>query len=184
MTSIDTSIAPPAVEDDLEAELIPLRRARRLPVVTVLLALAAVAGAAFLGGVELQKHRGGGGSRAVLGAGGAAAGAGRRAGRFGGAGAAAGFATGSVTLIKGDTIYVTDASGNTVEVATAGATVSKTVTATAKSISPGDTVVVRGSQGANGTLQASEITLGGAGGGSGGGGFGGGATGFGGGSDG
>lgn len=187
MTSIDSGLVPASVpeDDDLETELLPLRRRRRLPLLTAFLALAAVAGGAFVGGVEIQKHYGAsGGSTARTGAASAAA-ATARAGRgfFSRAGAAGGVTTGQVTLVKGSTLYVTDFSGNTVKVTTSGARVTKSVTANAKSISPGDTVVVAGTTQANGTIAARTISLGGASSGFGGSsGSSGGATGFGGGS--
>ena len=68
------------------------------------------------------------------------------AGGFGG-GAAGGLTTGEVSYLSGNTLYVTTAEGNTVKVtAPAGTTVSKTVSTDVKSIHPGDTVLVRGSQ--------------------------------------
>ena len=81
-----------------------------------------------------------------------------------------------MTLIKGTTLYVTDTSGNTVKVTTSAAsTVTKTVATNVKSIRPGQTVVVRGTQQKNGNITAESITIGGTGGGFGG--FGGGGGG-------
>src|SRR5438445_7307078 len=140
-------------DDEFETDVLPVRRRPRLPIVTALLVLVAIAAAAFAGGVEIQKHYGAASastaSPAVAAArGGGFAGFGQRGGAagFGGAGAgnAGGTSTaGLVTLIKGSTLYVTDFSGNTIKVSTPkGLKVSKTVTSSVKSIHPGDSVVV------------------------------------------
>ena len=56
MTSIDSGFDPASLpDDDLEAELPPLRRRRRLPLLTAALALAVVAAGAFIGGVEIAE---------------------------------------------------------------------------------------------------------------------------------
>jgi hypothetical protein len=184
---------------DYDPEPLPLPRRRRLPVLTAILGVAVVGAATFVAGAEAQKHWG-----AASSSGNGGANASSFASRFGRTGTTAGSATaggfaggggatiGTVTAIKGSTLYVTDTSGNTVKVtAPTGTTVSKTVTTSLKGVNPGDTVVVRGTAAANGNVTAQQITIGGAGGGfggfggrssSGGGGFGNApATGFGGG---
>jgi hypothetical protein len=141
-------------------DVLPVRRRPRLSILTALLVLAAIAAAAFVGGVEIQKHYGassastsGASSAAAARAGGGFAGFGARGAGGGGApggsggggaGAAGGTSTaGLVTLIKGSTLYVTDFSGNTIKVSTPkGLKVSKTVTSSVKGIHPGDSVVV------------------------------------------
>ena len=196
MASAGNDVPPPMSFDEYETEALPLPRRRRLPLLTALLALAVVAGGAFIGGVEVQKHEGG---TSAGGNGGAAAAIAARFGRGGatsttgtsttatGASGRGGFAGGGATVgtveaIKGSTLYVTDSSGNTVKVTTSAASnVTKTVDATVKGINPGDTVVVRGTQASDGTIAAQTISVGTAGAG---GGFfgrgGGGASGFGG----
>ena len=70
---------------------------------------------------------------------------------------------GNRPAIKGTTLYVADASGNTVKVtASSGSRVTKTVSSTITfgAIHPGDSVVVRGTQQGNGTIAADSITLG------------------------
>jgi hypothetical protein len=147
-------------DDAFETDVLPVRRRPRLPIVTALLVLAAIAAAAFVGGVEIQKHYGASSAStsAASGAAGATRGGGfagfagrgatrgRAFGGFGGggAGAAGGTTTaGLVTLIKGSTLYVTDFTGNTIKVSTPkGLRVSKTVTSSVKNIHPGDSVVV------------------------------------------
>jgi hypothetical protein len=196
MSTIDTSIPVPDDEpdDDVAAELeaLAIRRRRKLPRVTLALCVAIVGAGAFIGGAEAQKHLGSSPSSGTTGGAAASGFAARFRGAAGGrtANAFGGGATiGSVTAIKGSTLYVTDTSGNVVKVSTSAASqVSKTTTGTVKDIRPGDTVVVRGTQGKNGTIAASSISLGGGigagtfgggGGAAGGGSANGGATGFG-----
>ncbi|HVV58581.1 MAG TPA: hypothetical protein VHC45_09475 [Gaiellaceae bacterium] len=197
-------------EDDFVTEILA-RRKRRTPKLTLTLAVLVVAAAAFIGGIEAQKHwghssaagGGGGGNRAtslaalasrfgITGAAGASAsrrfggtgggatgfggasgsgatgfGGGSRATGFGGGGAAGfgGFGGGSatvgtVTLIKGSTLYVTDASGNTVKVKTSpSSTVTKTVQGSIKTVLPGQTVTVLGTAGKDGTVTARSISV-------------------------
>jgi hypothetical protein len=164
------SDAPTAVNEGLAAELLARRR-KKLPALTAALALAVAIALGLIGGVEAQKHWGASSSAAAAGRpagfagfagrGGGAPGGG--AGGFAGLGGAAGRGTnGTVTLIKGSTLYVTDASGNTVQVkTTAGSTVKKTVSGTIKSVHPGDSVTVTGTQNSDGSYSASAITIGG-----------------------
>jgi hypothetical protein len=165
------------LHDGLAAELVKRRR-KKLPALTVALALAAAIAAGAILGVEAQKHWGsstsatstrgfpsgfpgaGGGSASgsgfPSGAGFGAAGAG-----FGAAGFAAGGTSGTVTLIKGSTLYVTDTSGNTVLVHTSATSrVSKTVAGTVKSVHPGDSVTVVGTKNKNGSYSARQVTIG------------------------
>jgi hypothetical protein len=193
MSTLDTSLPVPAEEpdDDVAAELedLALRRRRKLPRVTLALAVALVGAGAFIGGAEAQKHLGSTPASSSSGTGAALAsrfrGANVTAGRQGTFAAGGGGTFGTVTAIKGSTLYITDSSGNVVKVSTSAASqVTKTTTGTVKDIKPGDSVVVRGSQGKNGTIAADSISLGGAGavtfGGGGGSAANGGATGFGG----
>ncbi len=176
MTSIDPGYAALPDDDEFETEILPVRRSRRLPLLTALLALSLVAAGAFIGGVEIQKHYGGAtsnGNAATANSrlAGFAAARGRTGSPTGApaAGAAGRFAaagtTGVVTLIKGSMLYLTDFSGNIVKVSTRGSKVTKTVAASVRAVHPGDTVVVRGAKQKNGTYRASSITLGDAGGG-------------------
>lgn len=160
----------PATSDDLAAELLRRRR-RRLPVLTATLALVVAIAAGIVGGVEIQKHRGSGTTaagtaRSAFASRFAASGATGRGG-FGGFGGAAGFGgggsttSGTVTLIKGSTLYVTDASGNTVLVHTKPTSrVTKTETGTLKTVHPGDTVTVAGTAASNGSVTATSISIG------------------------
>ena len=157
------------MDDEFVAEILPRRR-RRLPVLTALLAFLTVAGLAFLGGVEVQKHYGKAPSSSSNGAfaGRAAAflaardGTGGGGGGFGGAGCGAlgGGTAGTVTLIKGTTLYVTDSTGNTVMVHTAAdSRVTKSVAGTLKAVHPGDVVSVTGAQAADGSYTARAISI-------------------------
>ncbi|MGH2933238.1 MAG: hypothetical protein ACRDL2_01800 [Gaiellaceae bacterium] len=192
MSTLDSDLPIPAEEPDddveLELEALALRRRRKLPRVTLVLTLAVIGAGAFIGGAEAQKHlgtsSGSGGSNASSLASrfrNTSTTSGRTAGGFGTFGG--GTTVGSVTAIKGSTLYVTDTSGNTVKVTTsARSQVTKSVTGTMKDIHPGDTIVVRGTAQKNGDVAADSITLGGAAASGGATGFGnnGGATGFGG----
>ena len=84
---------------------------------------------------------------------------------------------GTVTVVQGNTLYVTDATGNTVKVTTnSGTTITKTATGTMQDLAPGQSVVIRGVQSSVGVYAAQSVSEGAAGlaGGFGGGGFGGG----------
>jgi hypothetical protein len=188
VATIESNLPPDSFVDDGETLVLPRRRGfSRL---NIALSVLAIGAGAFLVGAEVQKHWGvsSGGTASGSGFGAFAA---RRAatgggsttrgfGGFGGSGGG-GFTTGTVTAIKGDVLYVTDTSGNTVKVVAPSTTrVSRTVTSSVKSIDPGADVVVVGSTQKNGEVAATSITLGGAGAGLARGGFGGGgATGFG-----
>jgi hypothetical protein len=168
----------PAGDDGVwieEPQELPSRPRRRLltPASGALVAvLLTVAG--FVSGVLVEKGQ----ASSTSSAGGAGAGAAARFGRLGGggasrgssasggiAGAGVGGATiGQVAFIQGTTLYVTDTQGATVKVTTShGSTVTKSVTTSAKSIHPGETVVVTGTTGAHGTVSAESIRVGGAG---------------------
>jgi hypothetical protein len=172
--------------DDDEEDL-PVRPVRkRLGPFSLLLIGAVVAAGAFYGGVVTEKNHvsattvtAAAASRArtaATTAGGAGAtGAAGAAGRTGAAGAAgaggaaaaggAGATIGTVKLIDGTNVYVQDATGTITKVATtAQSTISITSTGTTKNIKPGDTVVVTGPTAADGTVNATSIRDGGAGG--------------------
>jgi hypothetical protein len=155
---------------------LPPRPRRRLlaPLPVALLAVLMIA-CGFIAGVLVEKDQGSSGGagaastaglasrfaalrgRAATGAGGSASATPTTAG-----GAAT---VGQVAFVDGDTLYVTTAEGNTVKVTTSpGSTVTKTVKASVGGIHPGETVVVTGASGQNGTISASSIRIGAAGG--------------------
>jgi hypothetical protein len=167
-----TKIQQPRSPDGLAGELLARRR-KRMPMLTLALIVLAAAAAAFIGGIEAQKHWGKSSTSssgipsslaAAFSSGGFPGGASNRSGAggfpggFGGANAT----TGTVTLIKGTTIYVTNAAGNTVLVKTsARSRVSKSVAGSVKTIHPGDSVTVTGSQNKDGSISARQVTIGG-----------------------
>jgi hypothetical protein len=164
MTSTASPVAPPA-DDEIVTQILARRR-RRLPVVTLVLGIAVVIGAGFVGGAYAQRHYGstssGSGNTGNLSA--LRSQFASRLGRTGGGGTfsfggGAAPTVGTVTLIKDNDIYVTTSTGSTVIVHAAKATVSKSVTGTVKSILPGDTVSVTGTAGANGSTTASAISI-------------------------
>jgi len=166
-------------EDDPEE--VPRRPRRKLfsPVPVALLVILLVA-CGFFAGVEVEKSNsssssssglaaglsalrsrfGGTGTAARTGSTGTSGFPGAAGGGFAGGGfAGAGVTTGEVSYVSGDTLYVTSGE-NTVKVKVpSGTTVSKTVSTSVKSVHPGDTVVVRGSQGKNGSVTASSLSI-------------------------
>jgi DNA-binding beta-propeller fold protein YncE len=164
-------------------ELLPRRPRRRLIGVggnALALALLGVllAACGFIGGVLIEKGEtsssSSGGSaasslisrfRSLRGGG---AGGGSSAGFTAASGSRTGFArptAGTVAYLAGHTLYVTNAEGNTLKIITSAATsVTKTVKSSVKGIHPGETVTVTGEAGANGTVSAESISVGGGGG--------------------
>jgi hypothetical protein len=154
----------PDWEDFDEAESGPRRRRPRVRKETALLVVVLLAGAGFLGGVEVEKHhlssstsgaastlarafsRTGATGGARTGAAGAGFGGFGGAGFSGGAGAGGGSTTtGTVSAVNGSTLYVSETSGNTVAVhVPSSAAVTKSQTVSLKSIKPGDSVIVTG----------------------------------------
>jgi hypothetical protein len=188
-TAPDTSVLEhePAEEQDEwldESEELPRRPRRRIlaPIPLALLAALLIA-CGFIAGVEVQKGQTSSGSGTAAGAGagvasrlaalgvrpsgaGATGSASSAGGSKGAAGAvpgsagAGGVTTGEVAYVRGNTLYVTNSQGNTVKVsAAAGSKVTKTVGTTAGSIHPGQTVVVLGSAGKNGSISATSISV-------------------------
>lgn len=94
-----------------------------------------------------------------------AAGGGTAGGTGAGAGAgagAAGLTFGTVKLVDGDTIYLTDAQGNTVKVTTSGSTkVTESKDGKVADLKPGQTVTIRGAKDSAGNVAASTVTEGG-----------------------
>jgi hypothetical protein len=74
-------------------------------------------------------------------------------------GAGGGASFGTVSSVHGDTLYVSESSGNTVKIKLASSTkISKSLSVRKKSIRPGDTVVVQGLSGKNGTVTAASVS--------------------------
>ncbi|GAA2134078.1 hypothetical protein GCM10009760_10960 [Kitasatospora kazusensis] len=186
-------LSTPPDARDIAAELAAPPR-RKLPWLTLGLAGAAIATAAFAGGAWYEKGNGtttksstraaGQGARGGTGAGAYGGGNGqggtRQRGQGGGAGGA-GFARGTVKAVDGSTVYLTDANGNTIKVTTAPTTkIQLSKDGQVADLQPGQSVTVVGQPDASGGYTATQLTEGGTTG-FGGGGFGGGGGGFGGG---
>jgi hypothetical protein len=176
----DATLDPYAEEDWLGGyEELPPRPRRRLvtPLNLALLAIV-IAGAGFIGGVEVQKGQSsattGAGlrgafasalTRAGTGTGTGTTGASGVAGRGGfgaGAGAggagAAGATTGTVSTVSGNALYVSTAAGNTVKVTAApSSTVTATTLSSISAVHPGDTVIVVGATNSDGSVTATSI---------------------------
>ncbi len=169
------------VDGDDEPEFRPRPR-RRAHALTFVLGGAFLIAAGFLGGVVLQKHEDQGSTSAAgrnaaasrfaaLAAGsgatgttvaGAGAGSGGRGfGGFGAGGAGGGGAiSGTVKLVDGTNVYLTDTSGNVVKVATGPSSqLTKTDPATTKDVAPGDVVIARGTQNTDGSYTAQTLVI-------------------------
>ncbi|MEU9129281.1 DUF5666 domain-containing protein [Kitasatospora sp. NPDC048540] len=165
---------------DVSAELAAPPR-RKLPWPTLVLAGCVIAVVSFAGGVWFQKDGGGngGGQRATAGGQGQN-GQGNRRGGFGqgqnapgqggqgqggqGQGGAGGFTRGTVKQVDGTTVYLTDASGNTIKVTTGDSTkVTLNKEGKAADLQPGQSVTVVGSKAADGSYTATQLTEGAAG---------------------
>ncbi|MFI6150025.1 hypothetical protein [Streptomyces sp. NPDC051109] len=86
-------------------------------------------------------------------------------GATGGPGAGAGVTTGTVKLVDGTTLYVTDVQGNVVKVTTDTNTqITQAKSGKVSDLQPGQTVTVRGSQTPAGDVAATTVAQGGAGG--------------------
>jgi hypothetical protein len=151
---------------------------RRLHWTTAVLIVALIVVAAFAGGIFAQKHWGGSSSNGFtlptggnLPAGFPGAATGGTA-TTGGSGSASGFPAGlaqggfgggtrgTVSYIDGNILYISTGTGSVVKVRIPqGLTVDRTVTAKATSIRPGETVVVQGAAGTNGTIKATGVTV-------------------------
>lgn len=173
-------LAEPPDARDISAELNAPPRPQ-LPWLTLLLSGGLVAGLAFAGGALVEKSqnrdtssaqrspataaRGGAAGSTQRQGFGAAQGAqsGQRQGAGAGPGAAGGLTIGTVKLVDGSTLYVTDTQGNVVKVTTAGSTqVTEAKSGKVSDLQPGQTVTVRGSQNASGDVAATTVTQGGA----------------------
>ena len=160
--------APTSADNELLTQILSRRR-RRLPLLTKALGALLVVALAFVVGAEVQKHFGKTASASTGGTAATAAFARARAAgglpTFGGAGrggfgSAPSGTTGTVTLIKGSTLYVTDSSGTTSLVKTSAASrVTKTVTSSVKNIRPGSVVTVVGPQAKDGSYTATSISV-------------------------
>ena len=142
----------------------PARRRRRLTPTSVALLGVALGFAGFYAGVREEKTQATGSastssisrtaaSRSSSSRTSAGAGATRPPG-----GSASGVTAGTVTRVDGNTVYVKEASGATVQVKLLAATaINKTQDVSSHSVRPGDTVMVQGTQGSGGTIKSTSI---------------------------
>jgi Domain of unknown function (DUF5666) len=141
----------------------------RINWLTALLLVLLIGGGGIWGGAALQRSQGSSTSSLASsiasrfaglrgsGSGGSGTGSGG-ASRFGGLGSSAA-ATGTVTEVQGSKLYVTNASGNLVEVdLTPSTTVTRDAKTKSSALEPGDTVVVDGTTAKNGTVTASSVS--------------------------
>ncbi len=113
----------------------------------------------FYVGVEVEKGSGSTSTAAGTGARAAAAATGRGGGFAARLGGGAGGTFGTVSAINGKSLYVTDATGNTVKVTFNAATkVTKSVPVAKNAIRPGDAIVVQGVKGSHGNLAATSVS--------------------------
>ena len=176
MTSFDTPPLVPAeplypmVDDDNDDidDFVPPRRRRVLPSATWALLFALVGAGGFVAGVKAQHSAGtvttsagALGNAFRTGAGRTAGGNGTAGGTgtAGGGGQGGGATVGQIKLVDGDNVYVSDAQGNVVKVHVAStATVSITKSGTVADLKAGANVLVRGSAGADGTVEATSVS--------------------------
>jgi hypothetical protein len=80
------------------------------------------------------------------------------AGRFGG-GAGGSASLGTLSSVSGNTIYLTDTTGNTVKVTLSSSTkLTKSLSVSKSSLHPGDSVVVQGVKNSKGTIVATSVS--------------------------
>lgn len=171
--SAEELLSIPPRADNLAEELATRPPRAKLPKATLALSAGILIAAGFVGGVLVQKHLGGSNSgnsiaSSFASARGAAGGAGR--GGFGGFGGGAGAGglgaggnsiTGSITVVSGNTLYVTASNGTVYTITTSGSTAVKVSSSSSLSqLKPGQTVTVSGTQGSGGTVNATTITAG------------------------
>ena len=139
--------------DGLE-ELPPRSRRKWLTPLSGGLLAVLIAAGGFIGGVLVEKGQsagGGGGSNPF------AAAAARFAGGPGGSSSEGAPTVGKVSSVEGRTLYVTTADGTVRVKVPAGESVSKTITTSVHSIHPGANVVVEGSKGKSGAINATSV---------------------------
>jgi hypothetical protein len=171
--SAEELLAIPPRADHLAEELAARPPRAKLPRLTLALGAGVLVAAGFVGGVLAQKHYGPSTGTANRASALASAFAGARGGGRGfggggsglGAGGAGGLGansiTGSITVVSGDTLYVTASDGTVYTVKTSGSTtVSITSSGSLSQLKPGQTVTIAGTSGGSGTVDATTITAG------------------------
>jgi hypothetical protein len=154
----------PPHDDGDEPDFTPRPRKRARPLSYVLAGLALMA-LGTVTGIVIQKHEGRATTSTTSATGRSFSGARGTGGTSnGGTGSVAGGGSGggtvgTVTLVDGNNVYVTDATGNVVKVMTnAASQLTKTDPATIKDVRPGETVIVRGTSATDGSVTATSLT--------------------------
>ena len=125
---------------------------------TAALAAAVLCAAAFYAGVRVEKGQLSTATATPTTAA-SAAGAAGHGGFPGGEAGGANASIGTVSSADGNTIYLTDTSGNTVKVKLSSATkVTKSESVAKTSVRPGDTVVIQGAKASDGTITAASVS--------------------------
>lgn len=167
--SAEELLSIPPLTDNLAEELAARPQRAKLPKITLALSAGILIAAGFVGGVLAQKHYGGstgGTARAAAvssfaAARGAGTGRGGFAGFGGGAATGGSSITGSITVVSGDTLYITASNGTVYTVKASGTTTVKLSSSGSLSqLKPGQTVTIAGTQGSGGTVNATTITAG------------------------
>jgi hypothetical protein len=174
-------LSRPPQTDDLAVALAARPAKAKLPRVTLALGAAVLICAGFIGGALVEKHSGGttagrgaafggaaftgggfsGGGFAGRGGFGAGAGTGTGTGAGTGTGTtgAGGGITGTITVVSGNTLYVTSSSGTVYTIQISGTTaISVAQSGTVGDLKAGQSVTVSGSAGTNGDVTATTIT--------------------------
>jgi len=168
--SAEELLSIPPLTDNLAEELAARPQRAKLPKITLALSAGVLIAAGFVGGVLAQKHYGGSsGSTArasslassFAAARGTGTGRGGFAGFGGGAATGGSSITGSITVVSGDTLYITASNGTVYTVKASGTTTVKLSSSGSLSqLKPGQTVTIAGTQGSGGTVNATTITAG------------------------
>jgi len=78
---------------------------------------------------------------------------------FGGTAGTGSASAGTIASVSGNTLYLTESSGNTVKVRLASSTkLTKSLNVSKSSLNPGDTIVVQGAKSSNGTITATSVS--------------------------
>ncbi len=134
----------------------------RMPWLAALLLILLVASVGIWGGAYMQRHSSTSTSSAASAFPFAALGGSRTGGGSGASGLSAALAnitSGTVTDIIGNTLYVTNASGNLVAVTVgSNTTVDRNAKSSLSAIKPGDTVTVQGTKSSTGSVSAASVS--------------------------
>ena len=165
MSNLDTSTE---VESEFDDEDFVVSTPKKLKASTVVLCSLLLLAIGFYGGMKygqnnpISSRKASAGKAARIsgaaGQSGAGAASPTKLGRHGSGGFGSAL-SGTVANISGNTLYITESSGNTVEVTTSGSTFTQTTPGSVNDVLPGDTVLIRGSQQRNGSYEATSVSI-------------------------